>query len=53
MRSETEYCLSKTLPMENAAFPRVKAAGLSRIIVGVFGAKPLGVEISLSCEVPA
>ena len=39
--------------MEKAAFPRVKAAGLSRITVGVFGARPVGVEISLSCEVLA
>ena len=31
----------------------MKAAGLSRIKVGIFGAEPVGVEIWLSCEVPA
>ena len=46
-----EYCLSKTLPIEKGALPRMKAAGLSRMRVGVFGAAPVGVDIWLSWEV--
>jgi len=43
-----------TLPTtENGALPRMNAAGLSRITVGVLGARPVGIEISLSCEVLA
>lgn len=51
--SDREYCLSKTLPTEKEALPRMKAAGLSNINVGMFGANPVDVEISLSCELPA